>query len=78
MLKCLRLCAWAITSIVIAFTLVACAGSIEQSDTVPENIESADWPMFRFSLDRAGFNPTETVVRPPLELKWHFEARSKI
>ena len=39
---------------------------------------SIDWPMFRFSLDRAGYNPTETSVRPPLELKWRFEARSKI
>ncbi len=39
---------------------------------------AGDWPMFRFSLDRAGYNPHETRVRPPLELEWQFEARSKI
>lgn len=36
------------------------------------------WPMFRYSLDRAGYNPYETDVRPPLELKWEFKAQSKI
>lgn len=39
---------------------------------------STDWPMFRYSLDRAGYNPHETAVRPPLELKWEFQAKSKI
>jgi hypothetical protein len=39
---------------------------------------SADWPMFRFSLDRAGYNPTETTLKPPLELEWQFDAKGKI
>ena len=39
---------------------------------------SADWPMFRFSLDRAGYNPHELTVRPPLKLEWEFQAQSKI
>jgi len=38
----------------------------------------ADWPMFRFSPDRAGYNPTESVLRPPLELKWQFDAKGEI
>lgn len=43
---------------------------------VPE--PSVDWPLFRFSLDRAGYNPAESVLRPPLELKWQFDAKGKI
>jgi len=38
----------------------------------------ADWPMFRFNLNRTGYNPTESVLRPPLELKWQFDAKGKI
>jgi hypothetical protein len=34
--------------------------------------------MFRFSLDRAGYNPTETSLTPPLALKWQFDAEGKI
>jgi hypothetical protein len=40
--------------------------------------EPADWPMFRFSLDRSGYNATENILKPPLELKWKFKAKSKI
>ena len=39
---------------------------------------SADWPMFRFSLDHSGYNPTEHTLKPPFELKWKFKAKSKI
>ncbi len=39
---------------------------------------SADWPMFRYNLERAGYNPMETKLRPPLELKWEFQAKGKI
>jgi hypothetical protein len=39
---------------------------------------ATDWPMFRYSLDRAGHNPHETSVRPPLEVVWKFNAQSKI
>jgi hypothetical protein len=34
--------------------------------------------MFRYSLNRAGHNPHEVTLRPPLELKWQFRAKSKI
>lgn len=34
--------------------------------------------MFRFSLDRSGYNPTEIVLKPPLELKWTFKAEGSI
>jgi hypothetical protein len=34
--------------------------------------------MFRFSLNRTGYNPNESVLRPPLELKWQFDAEGKI
>jgi len=37
-----------------------------------------DWPMFRFSLDRAGYNPNETTLKPPLSLKWQYKTGSKI
>ena len=37
-----------------------------------------DWPMFRFSLDRGGYNPQEKTLKPPLELKWKFDAKGKI
>ena len=48
--------------------------------TLPPVVEqpSADWPMFRFSLDHSGYNATETILKPPLELKWKFKAKSKI
>ena len=46
------------------------------SPVVP--LEPADWPMFRFGLDRSGYNPTEVVLKPPLELKWEFKSKSKI
>jgi hypothetical protein len=36
------------------------------------------WPMFRYSLDRAGYNPTEGELEPPLELRWQFDAKGKI
>lgn len=39
---------------------------------------SADWPMFRFSLDHSGYNATEHTLKPPFELKWKFKAKSKI
>lgn len=39
---------------------------------------SADWPMFRFDVEHTGYNATETVLKPPLELKWKFKAKSKI
>jgi len=39
---------------------------------------SADWPMFRFSLNRAGYNPNETRLKPPLALKWEYKTGSKI
>jgi hypothetical protein len=38
----------------------------------------SDWPMFRFGLDRSGYNPSETVLKPPLELKWEYKTKSKI
>jgi hypothetical protein len=44
----------------------------------PTTPESADWPMFRFSLDRAGYNPNETRLKPPLALKWEYKTGSKI
>jgi hypothetical protein len=34
--------------------------------------------MFRFGFDRAGYNPHEKTVKPPLELKWQFTAKGKI
>jgi hypothetical protein len=36
----------------------------------------AGWPMFRYSLDRAGYNPME--LEPPLELRWQFDTTGKI
>lgn len=39
---------------------------------------SLGWPMFRFSLDRAGYNPNETSLKPPLALKWEYKTGSKI
>jgi len=44
----------------------------------PTTPEPADWPMFRFSLDRAGYNPNETRLKPPLTLKWEHKTGSKI
>lgn len=40
--------------------------------------DPADWPMFRFSLDRTGYNPTEVTLKPPLKLVWRFKAGAKI
>jgi hypothetical protein len=34
--------------------------------------------MFRFSLDRAGYNPYETQLKPLLALKWEYKTGSKI
>jgi hypothetical protein len=34
--------------------------------------------MFRFDLNRTGYNPQESVVAPPLDLKWQFDAKGKI
>jgi hypothetical protein len=34
--------------------------------------------MFRFDLNRTGYNPNESLVKPPLELKWQFDAKGKI
>jgi hypothetical protein len=34
--------------------------------------------MFRFSLDRAGYNRSETQLKPPLALKWQYKTGSKI
>jgi len=39
---------------------------------------SVNWPMFRFSLDRAGYNPNETRLKPPLALEWEYKTGSKI
>ena len=39
---------------------------------------STDWPMFRYSLDRAGSNPNETRLKPPLAVKWEFKTGGKI
>ena len=41
-------------------------------------LPSTDWPMFRFSLDRAGYNPHETDVKPPLSMKWQYKTAGKI
>jgi hypothetical protein len=38
----------------------------------------ADWPMFRYDLEHTGYNATENNLKPPLELKWKFHAKSKI
>jgi hypothetical protein len=34
--------------------------------------------MFRFGLNRSGYNPDESLVKPPLELRWQFDAKGKI
>jgi hypothetical protein len=39
---------------------------------------AAGWSMFRFSLDRAGYNPNEVRLKPPLALKWEYKTGSKI
>ncbi len=31
-----------------------------------------DWPMYRQSIDRQGFNSEEKSLRPPLQLRWHW------
>jgi hypothetical protein len=46
--------------------------------TSASNQPCADWPMFRFDLNRTGYNPNESFVKPPLELKWQFDAKGKI
>ena len=44
----------------------------------PVRQSATEWTMFRYSLDRAGYNPVEAKVRPPLSLRWKFDAKSKI
>jgi hypothetical protein len=73
----------------VLFVLVACgptATAPELSPTIDEEIAttptlsyvSSDWAMFRYNLNRAGYNPTETDLYPPLVLKWEFKASGKI
>lgn len=78
---------WLLLAIVLAaFILAGCGCTLWEkpepvsTPTLPPVVEqpSADWPMFRFSLDHSGYNATETIVKPPLELKWKFKAKSKI
>lgn len=38
----------------------------------------AEWPMFRRNLQHTGFNDSETVLKPPLTLKWYFQADSAV
>ena len=37
-----------------------------------------DWTMFRYGLDRAGYNPRETRLKPPLVIQWEFKTDDKI
>jgi hypothetical protein len=52
--------------------------NVVPAEKIPGTKLIANWPMFRFSLDRTGYNPTENSLSPPLELKWRFDAKSKI
>ena len=73
---------------IIAFLLVSCSVSnVFPMQNVPApEIETTrtgstsvgDWPRFRYDVNRTGYNPEETQLKPPLKLKWRFEARSKI
>jgi len=79
---CLRV---AIVSVAVLI-LVGCGG--EESEQTGHKLpstsaevvtqRSTDWPMFRFSLDRAGYNPNETRLKPPLVLKWEYKTDNQI
>jgi PBP1b-binding outer membrane lipoprotein LpoB len=73
-----KLCLLAVIAATAALILGSCVSQPEKQSVTPTTPEPADWPMFRFSLDRCGYNATETILKPPLELKWKFKAKSKI
>jgi hypothetical protein len=74
--KLLRLAVIVVTVVLI---FGSCIGQPEKQSVTPTTPQpSADWPMFRFSLDHSGYNASEQVLKPPLELKWKFKAKSKI
>ena len=74
-------------TIVLTVTLGCCT---DTGTLLPKNEESkvplvtisskpsVDWPMFRFNLNRVGYNPNEKYVKPPLSLKWEHKTDNKI
>ena len=50
--------------------------TLEPTSAMSEN--APDWPMFRFGLDRAGYNANETRLKPPLAVTWEYKTGSKI
>jgi len=73
-----KLCLLAVMVATAALILGSCVSQPEKQSVTPTTPEPADWPMFRFSLDRAGYNPNETRLKPPLALKWEHKTGSKI
>jgi|GEM_PF-4085753 len=72
----------------VVFLLAACGTSqptvaeTQQSLATPSSYTEASllgsWPMFRHDLNHSGYNPEETVLKPPLELKWEYATEGKI
>jgi hypothetical protein len=73
-----KLCLLAVMVATAVLILGSCVSQPEKQSVTPTTPEPADWPMFRFNLDRSGYNATENILKPPLELKWKFKAKSKI
>jgi glucose dehydrogenase len=79
-----KLCLLAVIVVTAVLIFGSCLSQPEKQSvpaTLPPSVtpttpEPADWPMFRFSLDHSGYNASEQVLKPPLELKWRYRANS--
>ena len=72
-----KLCLLVVIAASLVLIFVSCVGQPERQSSTPATPQaSADWSMFHFGLDHCGYNDTENVLKPPLELKWRYQANS--